>query len=151
MATQLEAQAKAADTLITNTRALEAKLVEAKSKKDTLKARAKSAAASKAVSDMVQGLNTSNAAVAFERMEEKVLALEGEAEATAALSAPDDVDRRFAALEGGGVDDDLARMKAGLALGSGRSGPAGALPEGRAGGAAAIDVELEELRRKAAE
>lgn len=150
MEAQLAAQAKAADTLITNTRALEAKLVEAKSKKDTLKARAKSAAASKAVSDMVAGLNTSNAAVAFERMEEKVLALEGEAEATAALAAPDDVDKRFALLEGGGVDDDLARMKAGLALGSGRTGPAGALPEGRAVDAA-IDAELDALRKRAAE
>lgn len=63
-------------------RTLEAKLVEAKSKKDTLKARAKSAATSKQISDMLQGLNSSNAVTAFERMEEKVMALEGEAEAT---------------------------------------------------------------------
>ena len=63
-------------------RTLEAKLVEAKSKKDTLKARAKSAATSKQISDMLQGLNSSNAVVAFDRMEEKVMALESEAEAT---------------------------------------------------------------------
>ena len=69
-------------------RTLEAKLVEAKSKKDTLKARAKSAATSKQISDMLQGLNSSNAVTAFERMEEKVMALEGEAEATLQVSNP---------------------------------------------------------------
>jgi len=148
MAGQLAAQKKAADTLIANTRALEGKLVEAKSKKDTLKARAKSAAASKAVNDMVQGLNASNAGVAFDRMEEKVLALEGEADAAAQLTAPDDVEKAFGALEGSSLDDDLARMKAGLALGSGRV--KAALPEGRPL-ADAFDAELEELRRKARE
>jgi len=69
-------------------RTLEAKLVEAKSKKDTLKARAKSAATSKQISDMLQGLNSSNAVTAFERMEEKVVALESEAEATLQARAP---------------------------------------------------------------
>ncbi len=61
---------------------LEQKLTEAKSKKDTLKARAKSAAASRQINDMIQGLNTSNALTAFEKMEEKVMALEAESEAT---------------------------------------------------------------------
>ena len=63
-------------------RILEQKLTEAKSKKDTLKARAKSAAASRQINDMIQGLNTSNALTAFEKMEEKVMALEAESEAT---------------------------------------------------------------------
>ena len=61
---------------------LEQKLTEAKSKKDTLKARAKSAEASRQITEMIQGLNTSNAVTAFERMEEKVNALEAESEAT---------------------------------------------------------------------
>ena len=61
---------------------MEQKLTEAKSKKDTLKARAKSAAASRQINDMIQGLNTSNALTAFEKMEEKVMALEAESEAT---------------------------------------------------------------------
>lgn len=146
MKAQVEAQRKAVEQLIGNTRALEAKLVEAKSKKDTLKARAKSAAASKQVAEMTQGLNTSNAVVAFERMEEKVLALEGEAEATAQLVAPDDLEKKFASLEGGSVDDDLAKLKAGV-LKSG-SRPVANLPEGRPI-RDAIDMELEELRRKA--
>lgn len=61
---------------------LDQKLSEAKSKKDTLKARAKSAQTSKQIQEMVQGLNTSNAMAAFDRMEEKVMALEAESEAT---------------------------------------------------------------------
>ena len=63
-------------------RMLEGKLIEAKSKKDTLKARAKTAQTSRQIADMVQGLNTSNAVSAFERMEEKVMSLEAEAEST---------------------------------------------------------------------
>ena len=81
MKVQLDAQNKAVDQLKGNTRMLESKLAEAKSKKDTLKARAKSAATSRQIQEMIQGLNTSNAATAFERMEEKVMALEGESEA----------------------------------------------------------------------
>lgn len=149
MKTQLDAQRGAVEQLIANTKVLETKLVEAKSKKDTLKARAKSAATSKQVSEMVQGLNTSNAVTAFERMEEKVLALEGEAEATLALAASDEVENKFKALEGGGgVDAELAALKAGV-LGGAR-GPPPSLPVGRAPDAA-IDLELEALRRKAAE
>ena len=67
-------------------RMLESKMVEAKSKKDTLKARAKTAQTSRQIADMVQGLNTSNAVTAFERMEEKVMSLEAEADATLQVS-----------------------------------------------------------------
>lgn len=81
MKVQLDAQVKAVDQLKGNTRMLENKLTEAKSKKDTLKARAKSASTSKQINEMLQGLNTSSASSAFDRMEEKVMALEGESEA----------------------------------------------------------------------
>lgn len=81
MKVQLDAQVKAVDQLKGNTRMLENKLAEAKSKKDTLKARAKSASTSKQINEMLQGLNTSSASSAFDRMEEKVMALEGESEA----------------------------------------------------------------------
>lgn len=81
MKVQLDAQVKAVDQLKGNTRMLENKLSEAKSKKDTLKARAKSASTSKQINEMLQGLNTSSATSAFDRMEEKVMALEGESEA----------------------------------------------------------------------
>jgi phage shock protein A len=67
---------------------LEQKLAEAKSKKDTLKARAKSAAASKQITEMIQGLDTSSAMAAFDKMEEKVMALEAESEATLQVRGP---------------------------------------------------------------
>lgn len=46
---QLDQQEKAVEQLLNNTRAMEAKLAEAKSKKETLKARAASAKSSKQV------------------------------------------------------------------------------------------------------
>jgi hypothetical protein len=51
---------------------LEGKLAEARSKKDTLKARAASAKTSKQIQEMVGSLNTNNSVVAFDKMEEKV-------------------------------------------------------------------------------
>eukprot|EP00891_Asterochloris_glomerata_P003303 jgi/Astpho2/3303/Aster-04654 len=120
MKVQLDAQNKAVDQLKGNTRMLESKLAEAKSKKDTLKARAKSAATSKQIQEMIQGLNTSNAATAFERMEEK-------------LASSDELESKFNRLEGDDVDDELASMKKGLLKGGSRSGPSSkqSLPEGR--------------------
>lgn len=148
MKIQLDAQKKATDQLLTNTRILEQKLTEAKSKKDTLKARAKSAQTSRQINDMIQGLNTSNAMVAFERMEEKVMSLEAESEATLQLASSDTVEDKFRKLEGNDVDDELAMMKKGmLKSGSNDSKPANSLPEGRPI-KDAIDWELEELRRK---
>lgn len=61
---------------------LEGKLAEARSKKDTLKARAASAKTSKQVQEMMGSLNTSNAVVAFDKMEEKVRGCRGGIEQT---------------------------------------------------------------------
>lgn len=153
MGAQMGAQKKAVEQLIGNTRVLESKLAEARSKKDTLKARAASAKTSRQVSEMIGSLDTSNAVVAFDKMEEKVLAMEAEGEAVAQLVAGDGVEQRFAALEGGsGVEDELAALKAGAGkrLAGARQQVAGALPEGRPV-RDAIDMELEELRKKARE
>jgi len=84
---QLEQQGKAVQTIIGNMRMLESKLAEAKMKKDTLKARAQSAKSARAVNDMVAGLNTSSSLGAFEKMEEKVLSLEAQAEAATLVSS----------------------------------------------------------------
>jgi phage shock protein A len=46
--------------------------LQARSKKDTLKARAASAKTSKQIQEMIGSLNTSNSVVAFDKMEEKV-------------------------------------------------------------------------------
>ncbi|CAI0541045.1 unnamed protein product, partial [Linum tenue] len=72
---QLDQQKAVVDNLVANTRLLESKIQEAKSKKDTLKARAQSArlTATK-VNEMVANVSTSSALSAFEKMEEKGIA-----------------------------------------------------------------------------
>ncbi|KAJ6381731.1 hypothetical protein OIU77_030409 [Salix suchowensis] len=83
---QLDQQRGVVENLISNTRLLESKIQEAKSKKDTLKARAQSAKTATKVNEMLGNVNTSNALSAFEKMEEKVLAMESEAEALGQLT-----------------------------------------------------------------
>ena len=51
-------------------------MAEAKSKKDTLRARAASAKTSKQIQEMVGSLDSNTSVAAFERMEEKVMAME---------------------------------------------------------------------------
>lgn len=154
MKVQLDAQTKAVDQLKGNARMLENKLADAKSKKDTLKARAKSANSSKQINEMLAGLNTGSATAAFDRMEEKVMALESESEAAMQLSTSDELEGKFQQLEGDDVDAELSAMKKGMLSGGSKSKQS--LPAGRDGGKEggrpykdAIDWELEELRRKA--
>ncbi|KAL0452261.1 UNVERIFIED_CONTAM: Membrane-associated protein, chloroplastic [Sesamum latifolium] len=160
---------------------LESKIQEAKSKKDTLKARAQSAkfvlallydllvnalgdllglavtgslffrTATK-VSEMLGNVNTSSALSAFEKMEEKVLAMESQAEALNQLTS-DELEGKFALLETSSVDDDLASLKKELSGGTKK----GELPPGRPVSSALkfqdpeIEKELNELRQKAKE
>tara|TARA_B110000977_G_scaffold130957_1_gene166901 strand:+ start:28306 stop:29232 length:927 start_codon:yes stop_codon:yes gene_type:complete len=145
MALNLEAQKEAVEKLIANTRFLEAKMAEAKSKKDTLKARAASAKSNKEVQNLISGVSTSSALSAFEKMEEKVMGMEAEAEAVGMLTASNDLEDKFKELEGGGVDDELAAMKSKMLGGVKETGT---LPEGRPV-SDAIESELEALRKKA--
>lgn len=143
---QLGAQRKATEQLIANSRMLESKLAEAKAKKDTLKARAASAKTSKQISEMLSSVNTSNAFTAFEKMEEKVMAMEAESEAVTLLGVNDELESKFAMLEGNNVESELDQMKRKLASSSSKA----ELPPGRPM-KDFIDLELEELRRKAKE
>uniref|UniRef100_A0A7N0TBA3 Uncharacterized protein n=3 Tax=Kalanchoe fedtschenkoi TaxID=63787 RepID=A0A7N0TBA3_KALFE len=68
---QLDQQKGVVESLVANSRLLESKIQEAKSKKDTLKARAQSAKTATKVSEMLGSVNTSSALSAFEKMEEK--------------------------------------------------------------------------------
>lgn len=112
---------------------------------------------------MVGNLSTSSSMAAFEKMEEKVLRMEAESEAVQGLFfvieyishvfivglLPDDsLEEKFAALEGGSLEDEFAKLKGEIA--PSRSAELKTLPEGRKV-KDAIDVELEELRRKANE
>ncbi|XP_076932699.1 membrane-associated protein VIPP1, chloroplastic [Bidens hawaiensis] len=147
---QLEQQKGVVDNLVNNTRLLESKIQEAKSKKDTLKARAQSAKTATKVSEMLGNVNTSSALSAFEKMEEKVMTMESQAEALNQLTT-DDLDGKFALLEGSSVDDDLANLKRELS-GTAKKGD---LPSGRTTSKAAypfpdleIENELNELRQR---
>eukprot|EP00250_Pteridium_aquilinum_P005160 c15298_g1_i1 orf=265-1371(-) len=150
--TQLDQQKTVVEKLISSTRLLESKIQEAKSKKDTLKARAQSAKTASKVNEMLGTVNTSGALSAFERMEEKVTALEAEADALNQLST-DDLAGKFALLEGDAVDDDLAALKQEM-LGSSKR--PSELPAGRPAASSGpypfkdveIERELSDLRKK---
>lgn len=150
---QAVAQQQAVDQLSASVRMLENKISEAKGKKETLKARAASAKTSIAIQEMIGGLRSTSATsfAAFDKMEEKVLALEAEAQGVTAMATPDNLEARFAMLEqGGGVEEELAALKS-----SSRSQQQ-ALPRPRMAEVlqsspqySAVDAELEELRRRA--
>lgn len=108
---QLDYQSEAVQQMVQNTKELEARIQEARSRKDTLKARAQSAKASRQVSEIVGSLSTTTSMAAFERMEERVLQMEAQAEAVSGMIGGDDLERRFAALEGGSIDRELAELK----------------------------------------
>ena len=100
--------------VLLRSRVLESKLQEAKAKKDTLKARAASAKTSKQLNEMLGSLgDSSNSYVAFEKMEEKVIAMEAESEAVGMLGSGNGSDNsleaKFAMLEGTDTDAELVR------------------------------------------
>lgn len=149
---QLQQQESAVDQLLGNTRVMEGKLAEAKSKKETLKARAASAKSSKQIQELIGGLDSSTSFAAFDKMEEKVMSLEAEAESTAVLIGSDSLEGKFKELEGNSVDSDLAKMKKQLTSSSTSSkSSSSSVTEGRPAVKDAIDMELEALRRKVKE
>lgn len=139
--TQIQQQSGVVGKLKENMRTLESKLAEAKTKKDMYIARARSAKASQQLNDMLNRVGTNKATAAFERMEEKVMQLEAQAEVAAELASGDDVEKKFRSLESGNsVDDELAALKAQL---TGNS-PTASLPAA----SRSVDDELEQLRSK---
>jgi phage shock protein A len=110
---QLEEQTRSVKLLKTSLAALEAKIEEARRRKDLLIARQKRAQAQKAISESMNGMSKSSALAVLERMEGKVKAAEIHAEAIAELGA-DSLEARFARLDNEDVDDELAKLKAKL-------------------------------------
>lgn len=128
MAAQLSQQADVVAKLKDNMRKLEAKIAEAKTKKDLYIARARSAEASQRIQEML-GQTGDTGMAAFSRMEERVLELEAQSEALEELGS-DPLERQFAALENSAqnaVDSELAAMKQRI---SGQAGHQGSLPSG---------------------
>jgi uncharacterized protein YeaO (DUF488 family) len=126
MDAQLDQQRDVVTSLKDNMRRLEAKISDARTKKDLYIARARSAEASQRIQEMLGQTGTGGSIAAFEKMEQRVMDLEAKSEALEELSG-DPLERQFAALEGGSttVDNELAAMKNRLA---GQGGGPDSLP-----------------------
>ncbi len=113
---QWEQQESMSSKLKDNLRALESKIDEARRKKDILIARQKRAEAQKRIHEVMTGLNDRSAFATFDRMEQKVMEIEAQADAAVELEV-ESLDDQFKALEAGSdVDDELAALKAKLSL-----------------------------------
>lgn len=113
----LQQQREITNRLRKELRTLEGKISEAKMKKDLYVARARSASAAQRIHELTSNSNGSTSLNAFERMEEKVIHLEANAQATAELNA-NELESKFAVLEAGDVDSQLAALKAARIQGS---------------------------------
>jgi phage shock protein A len=83
-----------------------------KLKKDTLKARAESAKTRTKMNRAMSGIGGDESRKGFERMEEKVMRFEAEAETSEDLSTKSrSLDDEFAALDKNDVNDELAALK----------------------------------------
>ncbi len=123
---QLQAQSGQVDMLKRSLLKLEGKIAEAKTKKDMLKARAQAAKAQQQLQSAVGNMGSNSAMAAFERMEDKVEALEASGQAAAEIAGTD-LESKFAALESGDdLDDELNALRQKLQGGA----EAVALPSG---------------------
>lgn len=88
-----------------------------KNKKDLLIARAEAAKAQKTINQAMSGFDSTGAAKGFDRMQEKVLQMEAEAQASGELrDSKKGLDDELEALgKSSGVDDELAALKAQMA------------------------------------
>ena len=151
-ATSLVAQAQGQDaqveTLKKSLVALEGKIAEARTKKDMLKARAQAAKAQQQLQSAVGSIGSNTAMAAFERMEDKVEAMEAQSQAAAELAGAD-LESQFMALEGGDdVDDELANLRQKLAGGPEAVAlPAGDAPAVQEVKVSEVDADLEELKK----
>lgn len=115
---QLNVNGAALDKLYETLQLLDAKILEAKGKKDQMAARAKTAQTTIQINDMLSGVSGKTSMDAFKRMEQKVEALEAAAEASAEMglltaSLPEsNLEREFLALEArSAVDEELLKLK----------------------------------------
>ena len=145
---QLSGQAGQVETLKKNLLALEGKIAEARTKKDMLKARAQAAKAQQQLQSAVGSIGSNTAMAAFERMEDKVEAMEAQSQAAAELAGAD-LESQFMALEGGDdVDDELANLRQKLAGGPEAVAlPAGDAPAVQEVKVSEVDADLEELKK----
>ena len=133
-------QKKQVDQVKLALRVLNNKIEEAKRKKNILIARTRQAEARKKIQETMSGIANASAFETFQRMEEKVVQLEGEADAASELAeeySGDHLAEKFRTLEAtSGADGDLTALKQKMGLAP-PPPPAAAAPPAR--------VEAEEL------
>ncbi|CEL99851.1 unnamed protein product [Vitrella brassicaformis CCMP3155] len=111
---QLRIQKEALLQLRSSMRTLEGKILEARSKKEQLIARARTAKTAQQIQDMLGGLGAVPTSLqAFERMRERVEALEAKVEVSRQMSEnAGSLEEQFLSLEfGGEVEEELLRLK----------------------------------------
>ena len=109
--TQFQTQNGQVEKLKKSLLLLERKIAEARTKKNMLKARAQAAQAQQQIQNAVGDLGGKSAMAAFERMEDKVEALEASGQAALEL-AGEDLESKFAALEGGDeIEEELELLR----------------------------------------
>jgi phage shock protein A len=155
---QIDVQNMSIDKLYDGMQILDKKVLEAKSKKEQMVARARTAQASQKVNDLVSGVTGKTSMDAFKRMEDKVEALEAAAEVSADMgtmgvlsAAGGDIERQFKLLEASSsVDDELTRMKQNLlSAGSSSTSSGSTAAAGTGSNPKPLDDELEQLKREA--
>ncbi|MCT2534978.1 PspA/IM30 family protein [Aquibacillus koreensis] len=101
-----------ADQLRTKLDEMKKEYQDMKLKKDSLKARAESAKTRTKMNRTMSSIGNDDSKRGFERMEEKVMQFEAEADTSEDLSAASkSLDDEFDNLENDGVDDELAALK----------------------------------------
>ena len=116
--TQWDEHHRGVQTLKAGLNALGQRIADAQRQRNQLVARTAAAQARMAVAHTVAQLDALCPTSTLARMEDRVVQLEAQAEATADLGGwHDDLEARFAALEAGRVDDDLAALKAKMGYG----------------------------------
>jgi len=142
---QIDQQNTAIDKLYEGMQTLESKILESKSQKEQLIARARTAESTQKVNDMLSGLTGNTSMDAFNRMQEKVEALEAAAEVSSEMgrtvsgralpgSSESGLEKEFRLLEASNaVNDELKKMK-GLLTGSPSTG---------------VDAELDRMKKDA--
>lgn len=116
---QWEKQAEAVEALKSALRQLNAKIDEAKRKKDLLIARAKRAEAQKQIQETLQGIGNTSVFETFERMEQKVLEREAQAEAAVDINkelSGLNLEEQFADIGATDVDADLEELRSRMGL-----------------------------------
>ncbi|TAE53886.1 MAG: PspA/IM30 family protein [Nostocales cyanobacterium] len=108
---QIEQQKQIVDRLKQDMRSLELKISEVKTKKDMYIARARSAQASYKLQEMLSDVSSTSTLSALERMEDKVIQMESQAEVITQLGG-DNLEKRFDDLKSiNSVDSELTAMK----------------------------------------